>query len=371
MQGRLRRKWSPTSTKCFPIVVCSVLSREIIMQKSITVFTKLGLWTLYPTSTKSLPIIVSRVFSARKLSPTSTKCFPTVACRVLAKEAITVSLSSPSLDQGPRASQPLCAGSSQEGNCLPQAPSASQSLRAGSSQERPSYLTVLCSSPSLVQGNCRLQAPSVSQSLHVESSLEKRTDRSILESPSLDQVPHVLHQPSVKTVCRLGPSPPQLVLDSGIRYVVEGKWKNSWFGWMSSETSLSNEGKRLISIYPCGSTDEADAYCLAQNECETDHSVKFYSLYGVNIVIERVQADVHSWIDNKYEYWSKNGKGKSRWWDHIRDEFIQIFRNVMVCLRHIYRKRIYSGKLIDGISVINNTQTKLIWFVKAATVEGQ
>ncbi|CAL5362022.1 unnamed protein product [Camellia sinensis] len=98
-------------------------------------------------------------------------------------------------------------------------------------------------------------------------------------------------------------------------------------------------------------------------------SVKFYSLYGVNIVIERVQADVHSWIDNKYEYWSKNGKGKSRWWDHIRDEFIQIFRNVMVCLRHIYSKRIYSGKLIDGISVINNTETKLIWFVKAATVE--
>ncbi|KAF5933191.1 hypothetical protein HYC85_029362 [Camellia sinensis] len=172
----------------------------------------------------------------------------------------TVFLSSPSLDQGPRASQPLCAGSSQEGNCLPQAPSASQSLRAGSSQERPSYLTVLCSSPSLVQGNCRLQAPSVSQSLHVESSLEKRTDRSILESPSLDRVPHLLHQSSVKTVCRLGPSTPQLVLDSGIR-------------------------------------------------------------------------------------------------------------NVMVCLRHIYSKRIYSGKLIDGISVINNTETKLIWFVKAATVE--
>ncbi|KAL7179402.1 hypothetical protein ACSBR1_042736 [Camellia fascicularis] len=309
----------------------------------------------------------------------------------------TVLLSSPSLDQGPRASQPLCAGSSQEGNCLPQAPSASQLLRAGSSQERRSYLTVLCSSPSLDQGNCLLQAPSVSQSLHVESSLEKLG--SILYSPSLDQKLHVLDQPLVKTVgqvCfrRLAPSTPQSVhvgssqekrtcrllslpssdqemhvLDSGIQYVVEGIWKKFWSGWISSETSLSNERKFLISIYPFGSRDEADAYRLTQYECETGHTVKFYFLDGVNIVIERVQADVHSWIDNKYENWSKNGKCKSRWWDHIRDEFIQIFRNVMVCLRHIYSKRIYSGKLIDGISVINNRETKLIWFVKAATVE--
>lgn len=280
------------------------------------------------------------------------------------------------LPQGPSASQSLRAGSSQEGNCLPQAPSTSQSLRVGSSQERPpSYLTALLSSLNSDQGNCLPQAPSVSQ------------------LPSLDQVPRVLNQPLVETVgqgCyrRLAPNTPQSVhvgssqekrtcnsdqgmhvLGSGIQYVVEGRWKNFRSGWTSLETSLSNERKFLISIYPCGSIDEAHAYSLAQDECKTDHTVKFHFLDGVNIVIERVQADVHSWIDNKYEYWRQNGKRKSSWWDHIRDEFIQIFRNVMVCLRHIYSKRIYSGKLIDGISVINNRETKLIWFVKAATEE--
>ncbi|CAL5441130.1 unnamed protein product [Camellia sinensis] len=313
------------------------------------------------------------------------------------------------LPQPPSASQSLRALSSQERRSnstilylpsLDQKPHVlDQSLRAGSSQEKLSYKEALCKRKNLDQGSCLPQPPSASQSLCALSSQERRSNSTILYLPSLDQKTHVLDQPLVITVgqgcyCRLAPSTPQsvhvgssqelqtcklltlrssdqemLVLDSGIQYVVEGIWKKLWFGWIPSETSLSNERKFLISMYRSRSKEEALAYRFAQYECETDHTVKFYFLDGFNIIIERVQADVHSWIDNKYESWLKNGNCKPRWWVHIQNEFIQIFRNVMVCLRLIYSKRIYSGKLIDGISVINNRETKLIWFVKAATVE--